>query len=91
MAAVDEAFAVAFGLVWHIWGMVILSTLAVVATLILSGFARDTTRIVPAEQVRQDQQRWIDAAVAATAISRADECKSSNAGLAVQEYERIAA
>ena len=84
-------FAVAFGLVWHIWWMVILSALAVMATLISSGFARDTTRIVPAEQVRQDQQRWIDAAAAATAISRADECNSSNAGLAVQEYERVAA
>jgi cytochrome o ubiquinol oxidase subunit I len=83
--------AVAFGLVWHIWWMVILSTLAVVTTLILSGFARDTTRIVPAQQVRQGQQRWIDAAAAATAISRADECNSRNAGLAVQEYERVAA
>jgi cytochrome o ubiquinol oxidase subunit 1 len=83
--------AVAFGLVWHIWWMVILSTFAVVATLISSGFARHTTRIVSAQQVRQDQQRWIDAAVAATAISRADECKSSNAGLAVQESERVAA
>ncbi|MGB6488455.1 MAG: cbb3-type cytochrome c oxidase subunit I [Steroidobacteraceae bacterium] len=84
-------FAVAFGLVWHIWWMVILSALAVVATLILSGFARDTTRIVPAQQVRQGQQRWIDVAAAATAISRADECNSSNAGLAIQEYGRVAA
>ncbi len=84
-------FAVAFGLVWHIWWMVILLALVVVATLISSGFVRDTTRIVPAEQVRRDQQRWIDAAAAATAISRADECNSSNAGLAVQEYERVAA
>ena len=78
--------AVAFGLVWHIWWMVILSGLAVVATLIVSGFARDTTRVVAAEQVRQDQQRWLDAAAAATAISRVDECNSANAGLAVQEY-----
>jgi cytochrome o ubiquinol oxidase subunit 1 len=83
--------AVAFGLVWHIWWMVILSTLGVVATLIVSGFARDTTRIVPARQVRQEQQRWIDAAAAATAITRADECKPSNAGRAVQEYAEVAA
>lgn len=83
--------AVAFGLVWHIWWMVILSALAVIATMILSGFARDTTRIVPAQQVRQEQQRWLDAAAAATAITRADECKSSNAGRAVQEYAGVAA
>ena len=83
--------AVAFGLVWHIWWMVILSALAVVATLILTGFARDTTRVVPAQQVRQDQQRWIDATAATNAISRADECKPANGGLAVQEYEQVAA
>ncbi|HEY1890383.1 MAG TPA: hypothetical protein VGG63_08250 [Steroidobacteraceae bacterium] len=61
------------------------------AALILSGFARDTTRIVPAQKVREDQERWIDAAAAATAISRADECKPSNAGLAIQEYGQVAA
>ena len=82
---------IAFGLVWHIWWMVILSTLGVVATLIVSGFARDTTCIVPAQEVRREQQRWIDAAAAATAITRADECKSSNAGRAVQEYTGVAA
>jgi cytochrome o ubiquinol oxidase subunit 1 len=83
---------IAFGLVWHIWWMVILSALVAVATVILSGFARDdTTRIVPAQQVRQEQQRWIDVAAAATAISRADESKSSNAGLAEREYAGVAA
>ena len=82
-------FALAFGLVWHIWWMVILVLLAAVATMIVSGFARDTTRIVPAQQVRQEQQRWIDAVAAATAISRADECKPANAGLAVQEYDGV--
>ncbi len=83
--------AIAFGLVWHIWWMVILSALAAVATTISSGFARDTTRIVPAQQVQREQQRWIAAAAAATAISRADECKSSNAGLAEQEYAGVSA
>ena len=82
-------FVIAFGLVWHIWWMVIISTLAAIATMILSGFVRDTTRIIPAQQVRQEQQRWLDAAAAATAtaISRIDECKSSNVGLAEQEYD----
>ena len=82
--------AVGFGLVWHIWWMVILSTLGVVATLIVSGFARDTTRIVPAQHVRQEDERWIDAAATATAIIRADECKPVNVGRAVQEYAGVA-
>ena len=75
----------AFGLVWHIWWLVILSALTVLVTLIASGFSRDTTRVIHAQEVRQDEERWIGAARAATAISRADECDSRNAGLAVQE------
>ncbi|MHB1942684.1 MAG: cbb3-type cytochrome c oxidase subunit I [Acidiferrobacteraceae bacterium] len=82
--------AVAFGLVWHIWRMVILCTLGVAATLIASGFARNTTRIVPAEQVQREQRCWTDAAAAATAILRSDECKPSNAGLAEQEQVGVA-
>jgi cytochrome o ubiquinol oxidase subunit 1 len=84
-------FAVAFGLVWHIWWMVILSTVAVVATMIVSGFARNTTRIVPAQQVQREQRHWTDAAAAATAVLRSEECKPANAGLAVQEQAGVAA
>jgi len=83
--------ALAFGLVWHIWWLVILSTLTVLMTLIASGFSRDTTRVVHAEEVRRDEERWIGAARASTAISRADECDSCNVGLAVQEQEGAAA
>ena len=75
-------FALAFGLVWHIWWMVILSFLAAVATMIIRGFARDTTRIVTAQKVRQEHDRWLDAAAAVHAISRADERSLANNGLA---------
>ena len=81
----------AFGLVWHIWWMVIASTVGLLAALIASGFARDTTRIVPAQQVQQEQQRWLDAVAAAAAILRFDECKPANAGLAEQEQAGVAA
>jgi hypothetical protein len=37
--------------------------------IIVRGFARDTTRVVTAQQVRQDHDRWLDAAAAAHAIS----------------------
>lgn len=82
--------ALAFGLVWHIWWMVILSALTVLVTLIASGFSRDTTRVVHTEEVRRDEERWIGVARAATAISRADECDPRNVGLAVQEQEGAA-
>ncbi|HZX71656.1 MAG TPA: cbb3-type cytochrome c oxidase subunit I [Rhodanobacter sp.] len=82
-------FALAFGLVWHIWWLVILAFLAAIASMIVRGFARDTTRIVSAQQVRQEHHRWIDAVAAATAVSRADECKSVNVGLALQEADGV--
>ncbi|MEO6798632.1 MAG: cbb3-type cytochrome c oxidase subunit I [Rhodanobacter sp.] len=75
-------FALAFGLVWHIWWLMILSFLAAIAAMIVRGFARDTTRIVSAQEVRREHHRWIDAVAAATAITRAEECTSINTGLA---------
>jgi cytochrome o ubiquinol oxidase subunit 1 len=62
--------------------MVIVFFAAAVVTMIVRGFARDTTRIVPAQQVRQEHRRWLDAVAAAKAISREDERKSTNQGLA---------
>jgi cytochrome o ubiquinol oxidase subunit 1 len=79
-------FALAFGLVWHIWWMVILSFFAAVTSMTVRGFARDTTRIVSAQQVRQAHDRWIDAVAATSAVSRAEESSSANAGLAEQAF-----
>jgi len=82
-------FSLAFGLVWHIWWMVILSFMAAVVTMIGRGFARDTTRIVSAQQVRKEHHRWIDAVASVTAISRADERTPANGGLAQHETEGV--
>jgi cytochrome o ubiquinol oxidase subunit 1 len=76
------AFALTFGLVWHIWWMVILVLGVAMVTIIVHGFARDTTRVVSAERVQLEHRRWLDAIAAAEAISRADERKSVNHGLA---------
>ncbi|CAN7603346.1 cbb3-type cytochrome c oxidase subunit I [Caballeronia sp. LjRoot29] len=75
-------FFLAFGLVWHIWWLVILSFVAAVAAMIVRGFARETTRVVSAAQVRKEHHRWIDAVAQVTAISRADEHTPANDGLA---------
>ncbi|NDP48329.1 MAG: cytochrome ubiquinol oxidase subunit I [Sulfuriferula multivorans] len=84
-------FALAFGLVWHILWMVILFFVAAVVTMIVYGFARDTTRIVPAQQVQQEHRRWLDAVAAATGISRADEYQSANQGLAEMTIHEVPA
>ncbi|MES2402500.1 MAG: cbb3-type cytochrome c oxidase subunit I [Pseudomonadota bacterium] len=76
-------FTLAFGLVWKIWWLVLLSLLAGIVSMILRGFARDTTRIVSAREVQREHQRWIDAVARAAAISRVDECKPANVGLAM--------
>ncbi len=75
-------FALAFGLVWHIWWLVILSFAAAVASMIIFGFARDTTRIISADQVKREHERWLDAVAHATAVSRAVETRSANKGRA---------
>jgi cytochrome o ubiquinol oxidase subunit 1 len=75
-------FGLAFGLVWHIWWMVILFLAAAVVTVILHGFARRTTRIIPAQRVQREHRRWLDAVAAAKPISRRDEATPANQGLA---------
>jgi cytochrome o ubiquinol oxidase subunit 1 len=82
-------FALAFGLVWHIWWLVTLSFVAAIAAMITRGFARDTTRIVSAQEVRREHHRWIDAVAAATAITRADECTSANTGRAQHQPDGV--
>jgi cytochrome o ubiquinol oxidase subunit 1 len=77
--------AATFALVWHIWWLAILSGWGLMGAMILSGFARNTTRIVPVRKIQQEQQRWLEVANAARAITRVDECTPINAGLAVQE------
>ena len=75
-------FVIAFGLVWHIWWLVMVGVLAALTAMILRGFARDTTRTLSANEVRQAHRRWLEAVHHATAISRTDECDAVNQGLA---------
>jgi cytochrome o ubiquinol oxidase subunit 1 len=81
---------IAFGLVWHIWWLVIVCALAAVGTIIVRGFARDTTRTLPASEVRRQHLRWLSVVHAATAITRADELGPRNQGLADQTAVRAA-
>ncbi|HLI17147.1 MAG TPA: cbb3-type cytochrome c oxidase subunit I [Rhodanobacteraceae bacterium] len=77
-------FAIAFGLVWHIWWLVCLATLGAFATMIVRGFARDTTKTIPAAEVEAEYEQWLEVVRAATPVTRADETRPVNQGLADQ-------
>jgi len=76
-------FAMAFGLVWHIWWMVITFGTVVIAAMIVRGFARNTSRVVTAEEVRRQHQHWMDAVARAGPIARDEETTFANEGLAI--------
>ncbi|MFS8136524.1 MAG: cbb3-type cytochrome c oxidase subunit I [Thermomonas sp.] len=85
--AAAVGFTLAFGLVWHIWWLVITSALGAIAAMIARGFVRDTTRTISAQQVRREHSRWLDTVAAAVAITRAEECTSANVGLAQHQRD----
>lgn len=74
--------ALAFGLVWYIWWLVILAGVGLVAAMIIYGFARNTVKTITADEVRQEHERWLRIVDETPAISRADESSSANQGLA---------
>jgi cytochrome o ubiquinol oxidase subunit 1 len=74
--------ATAFGLVWHVWWLVICGLLAIIATVIARSFARDVHKIIPVDEIERTERRWLRAAAAATPISREVEMTSANQGLA---------
>lgn len=82
-------FILAFGLVWHIWWLVIIAALTALGAMISRGFARNITRIIPASAVEEEQLTWLSAVHTATAISRADESNPANQGLADQDAARV--
>lgn len=75
-------FVLAFALVWHIWWLAIATGAATVITMIVRGFARDTTHEIPASQLREDYRHWLDSVADTTAVTRAGESTRSNRGLA---------
>ena len=74
--------ATAFALVWHMWWLVILGVVAIVATVIVRSFARDVTRTIPADEVEHIQQRWLRAVTDAKSVPREIEMTPANQGLA---------
>ena len=71
-----------FGLVWHIWWMVGLGLIAVIATTIARSFVLDIKRVIPAAEVREAHERWLRRIGYEPEVCRDDEIAAANHGLA---------
>ena len=71
-----------FALVWHIWWLVAVALLAIVATVIARSFVRETTFILPAAKVKEEHEEWLRHALAQRAVTRDEETAPANHGLA---------
>ncbi|WP_145205867.1 cbb3-type cytochrome c oxidase subunit I [Sphingobium sp. B2] len=74
--------ATAFALVWHIWWLAVVGSIAVVATVIARSFIRDVNRIIPAEAVARIETDWHDTLAGVASCPRELETMSVNRGLA---------
>ncbi len=75
----------AFGLVWHIWWLAGLATLASIAAVIGQGFRRDRHKTIPASEVREQHVRWLAEVAACQPVPRDFEAHPQNSGLAAQD------
>ncbi len=79
------ACAWAFGMVWHIWWLAILSFVLVWAVVVARSFASDTMRIVPAATVKAENEAFLAAVRAAPGVTRDLEMTAENRGKALPE------
>ncbi|WFF42097.1 cytochrome ubiquinol oxidase subunit I [Salinicola endophyticus] len=79
--------AMAFGLTWYQWWMVLLAAGITLAAVIARGFCRNTTRTLPGEEVRRTHLTWLAQVRATTPVARSREQSSDNRGLPVPPVE----
>lgn len=76
-------FVAGFSLVWHMWWLALLSDLIVPAALIARGFARRTTRTIPADEVEATNEAWLAQVRKTPPVTRAREQTANNRGHSV--------
>ncbi|RKR06694.1 cytochrome o ubiquinol oxidase subunit 1 [Kushneria sinocarnis] len=76
-------FLMAFGLTWYMWWLVIASGAVALIAVIARGYARNTTRVIPAAEVQRTHERWLDDVARTTPVTRDHEHTRANRGLAV--------
>jgi cytochrome o ubiquinol oxidase subunit 1 len=78
---VAAAFA-AFGLVWHMWWLMMVGVLAVIGAVIVRSFQRDVDRVISAEEVERTERAWLSKVHLANPVHRELEMTQANQGLA---------
>lgn len=73
---------VTFGLVWHVWWLVVVAMLVAIGAMVWHGFVREHERVIPAAEIREDYMRWLEVVAATQPIPRDLEATHQNAGLA---------
>jgi len=68
--------------VWHMWWAVIAGLVVAWGAVIARSFARNTERIIPAENIAAQQGAWLQMARDARAVPRELEFTPENKGLA---------
>ena len=76
-------FAIAFGLVWYMWWMVILGAAVALLAICLRGFVRESKRTIPAAEVSHKNEAFLDLAESVRPVIRRDEEAPVNRGRAV--------
>lgn len=79
--------AIAFGLTWYQWWLVLLAAGITLAAVITRGFCRDTTRTLPGEEVRRTHLNWLAQVRATVPIDRSQEQSCANRGLPLPPVE----
>ncbi|HEU0230803.1 MAG TPA: cbb3-type cytochrome c oxidase subunit I [Burkholderiaceae bacterium] len=78
-------FLLAFGLVWHIWWLVIAAAIATVVFMVRFGFVHHMTRVIPASVVEKETLLWLAHVREAKPVTRAEEFSPANVGVAALE------
>jgi cytochrome o ubiquinol oxidase subunit 1 len=76
------ASGLGFGLVWHMWWLAIASFLGAIATVIVYAFLPQKHYVIPAAEVREIDEAWRRAAREGRGVTRDDEGREANKGLA---------
>ncbi len=75
------SFFLAFAMIWHIWWLAIVSFIALPAALIVRGMKQIKPLIIPADQVKAEDEKFRQFVANATPITRADEASPKNRGV----------
>ncbi|WP_082655958.1 cbb3-type cytochrome c oxidase subunit I [Aureimonas sp. D3] len=74
--------AASFGLIWWMWWLVVAGGLVALGALVARSFNLDTMRVIPAEEIRRQDEAFLALVHRTPQVSRDDEATATNMGLA---------